>query len=80
MPLSKVIISVLTSASSCVPVWPALIAMPHGRPLSLVLYITLREHNVSSDALMPTWVPFAATKAAEEVLVFSLRLMTGLCS
>nr|BAM65016.1 egg envelope protein [Clupea pallasii] len=35
-----------------------------------------REHNVSSDALMPTWVPFAATKAAEEVLVFSLRLMT----
>ncbi|XP_041916810.1 zona pellucida sperm-binding protein 3-like isoform X1 [Alosa sapidissima] len=36
----------------------------------------LREHNVSSDALRPTWVPYAATKVAEEVLVFSLRLMT----
>ncbi|XP_076144110.1 zona pellucida sperm-binding protein 3-like [Alosa pseudoharengus] len=35
-----------------------------------------REHNVSSDALRPTWVPYAATKVAEEVLVFSLRLMT----
>uniref|UniRef100_A0A673JFT2 Zona pellucida sperm-binding protein 3 n=1 Tax=Sinocyclocheilus rhinocerous TaxID=307959 RepID=A0A673JFT2_9TELE len=36
-----------------------------------------RLHNVSSNILLPAWVPFAATKVAEEVLVFSLRLMTG---
>ncbi|XP_067274666.1 zona pellucida sperm-binding protein 3-like [Pseudorasbora parva] len=35
-----------------------------------------RLHNVSSNFLMPNWVPFAATKVAEEVLVFSLKLMT----
>nr|XP_055049950.1 zona pellucida sperm-binding protein 3-like [Misgurnus anguillicaudatus] len=35
-----------------------------------------RMHNVSSNALMPTWVPYAATKVAEELLVFSLKLMT----
>uniref|UniRef100_A0A8C1ZW63 Zona pellucida sperm-binding protein 3 n=1 Tax=Cyprinus carpio TaxID=7962 RepID=A0A8C1ZW63_CYPCA len=35
-----------------------------------------RLHNVSSNILLPAWVPFAATKVAEEVLVFSLRLMT----
>ncbi|XP_056118843.1 zona pellucida sperm-binding protein 3-like [Rhinichthys klamathensis goyatoka] len=35
-----------------------------------------RLHNVSSNVLMPNWVPFAATKVAEEVLVFSLKLMT----
>ncbi|XP_041916809.1 zona pellucida sperm-binding protein 3-like isoform X2 [Alosa sapidissima] len=35
-----------------------------------------RVHNVSSDALRPTWVPYAATKVAEEGLTFSLRLMT----
>ncbi|XP_016319284.1 zona pellucida sperm-binding protein 3-like [Sinocyclocheilus anshuiensis] len=33
-------------------------------------------YNVSSNILLPAWVPFAATKVAEEVLVFSLRLMT----
>ncbi|KTG04260.1 hypothetical protein cypCar_00014719 [Cyprinus carpio] len=32
--------------------------------------------NVSSNILLPTWVPFAATKVAEDVLVFSLRLVT----
>ncbi|XP_077076144.1 zona pellucida sperm-binding protein 3-like [Siphateles boraxobius] len=36
-----------------------------------------RLHNVSSYVLMPNWVPFAATKVVEEVLVFSLKLMTG---
>uniref|UniRef100_A0A671QIY3 Zona pellucida sperm-binding protein 3 n=1 Tax=Sinocyclocheilus anshuiensis TaxID=1608454 RepID=A0A671QIY3_9TELE len=36
-----------------------------------------RLYNVSSNILLPAWVPFAATKVAEEVLVFSLRLMTG---
>ncbi|CAM4692169.1 unnamed protein product [Leuciscus chuanchicus] len=35
-----------------------------------------RTHNVSSDALMPTWIPYASTKVAEEVFVFSLKLMT----
>ncbi|XP_028822247.1 zona pellucida sperm-binding protein 3-like [Denticeps clupeoides] len=36
----------------------------------------LRLHNVSSNALQPSWVPYAATKTAEELLVFSLKLMT----
>ncbi|XP_062404634.1 zona pellucida sperm-binding protein 3-like [Sardina pilchardus] len=35
-----------------------------------------RVHNVSSDVITPTWIPFTATEVAEEVLVFSLRLMT----
>ncbi|XP_051731984.1 zona pellucida sperm-binding protein 3-like [Ctenopharyngodon idella] len=35
-----------------------------------------RLQNVSSNVLMPSWVPFAATKVGEEVLVFSLKLMT----
>ncbi|KAL2088361.1 hypothetical protein ACEWY4_015260 [Coilia grayii] len=35
-----------------------------------------RTHNVSSDGLKPTWVPLVATKTADEVLVFNLRLMT----
>ncbi|XP_026112124.1 zona pellucida sperm-binding protein 3-like [Carassius auratus] len=39
-----------------------------------------RFQNVSSSALKPTWVPYASTEAGEEVLVFSLKLMTGLCS
>ncbi|MGH0180852.1 UNVERIFIED_CONTAM: hypothetical protein FKN15_004769 [Acipenser sinensis] len=36
----------------------------------------LRLHNVSSNALKPTWVPFTSTKLAEAALDFSLRLMT----
>ncbi|XP_016397178.1 zona pellucida sperm-binding protein 3-like [Sinocyclocheilus rhinocerous] len=35
-----------------------------------------RKHNVSSDALMPTWIPYATSEVAEEIFVFSLRLMT----
>ncbi|XP_048061100.1 zona pellucida sperm-binding protein 3-like [Megalobrama amblycephala] len=35
-----------------------------------------RMHNVSSNALMPTWIPHASTKVAEEVFVLSLKLMT----
>ncbi|XP_051571412.1 zona pellucida sperm-binding protein 3-like [Myxocyprinus asiaticus] len=35
-----------------------------------------RMQNVSSNPLMPTWLPFASTVVAEELLVFSLRLMT----
>ncbi|KAG1968991.1 zona pellucida glycoprotein 3e [Pimephales promelas] len=35
-----------------------------------------RTHNVSSDALMPTWIPYASTEFAEDVFVFSLKLMT----
>ncbi|XP_067301013.1 zona pellucida sperm-binding protein 3-like [Pseudorasbora parva] len=35
-----------------------------------------RAHNVSSDALLPTWIPYSSTKVAEDLFVFSLRLMT----
>ncbi|XP_039542353.1 zona pellucida sperm-binding protein 3-like [Pimephales promelas] len=35
-----------------------------------------RTHNVSSDTLMPTWIPYASTEFAEDVFVFSLKLMT----
>ncbi|MBN3305288.1 ZP3 protein, partial [Amia calva] len=35
-----------------------------------------RFHNVSSNALDPTWVPYTSTKSAEDVLDFSLTLMT----
>ncbi|MCJ8739041.1 hypothetical protein PDJAM_G00042700 [Pangasius djambal] len=34
-----------------------------------------RLHNVSSSAIMPAWIPYASAEAAEELLVFSLRLM-----
>jgi len=36
-----------------------------------------RLQNVSSDALRPTWIPYASTEAGEEVLVFSLKIMMG---
>ncbi|KAJ8249100.1 hypothetical protein GJAV_G00231170 [Gymnothorax javanicus] len=35
----------------------------------------MRLHNVSSNALNPTWVPYYSTLSAEELLVFSLRIM-----
>ncbi|XP_051501942.1 zona pellucida sperm-binding protein 3-like [Myxocyprinus asiaticus] len=35
-----------------------------------------RFQNVSSNVLMPAWIPFASVAAGEEVLVFSLKLMT----
>uniref|UniRef100_A0A4W6FFD3 Zona pellucida sperm-binding protein 3 n=2 Tax=Lates calcarifer TaxID=8187 RepID=A0A4W6FFD3_LATCA len=35
-----------------------------------------RNHEVSSGVLKPTWNPFSVTKASEESLYFSLRLMT----
>ncbi|XP_051558224.1 zona pellucida sperm-binding protein 3-like [Myxocyprinus asiaticus] len=35
-----------------------------------------RMHNVSSNALHPTWIPYAALRAGEEKLQFSLKLMT----
>nr|ACR61379.1 egg envelope glycoprotein ZP3 [Carassius auratus] len=34
-----------------------------------------RFHNVSSDALNPTWVPYASTEVAEDVLVLSMKPM-----
>ncbi|KAM6156399.1 zona pellucida sperm-binding protein 3 [Erethizon dorsatum] len=34
-----------------------------------------RHGNVSSQAILPTWVPFRTTVSSEEKLVFSLRLM-----
>lgn len=36
-----------------------------------------RKHNVSSNALRPTWIPYVAAKAGEEQIHFSLKLMTG---
>ncbi|XP_049342083.1 lysine-specific demethylase 6B-like isoform X1 [Astyanax mexicanus] len=35
-----------------------------------------RKHNVSSIAVSPTWVPYSSTVAAEEHLVFTMKLMT----
>ncbi|XP_061098191.1 zona pellucida sperm-binding protein 3-like [Conger conger] len=35
----------------------------------------MRLHNVSSNALNPTWIPYHSTLSAEDLLVFSLRLM-----
>lgn len=35
---------------------------------------------MSSDTISPSWMPFSASEVAEDVLVFSLRLMTGLWS
>ncbi|XP_051578475.1 zona pellucida sperm-binding protein 3-like [Myxocyprinus asiaticus] len=35
-----------------------------------------RLQNVSSNVLMPVWVPFASAAAGEDLLVFSLKLMT----
>lgn len=36
-----------------------------------------RQGNVSSQAILPTWVPFRTTVFSEEKLVFSLHLMEG---
>ncbi|KAG5847602.1 hypothetical protein ANANG_G00127920 [Anguilla anguilla] len=36
----------------------------------------MRLHNVSSNVLKPTWIPYYSTLSAEDLLVFSLRLMT----
>ncbi|XP_051578474.1 zona pellucida sperm-binding protein 3-like [Myxocyprinus asiaticus] len=35
-----------------------------------------RLQNLSSNALNPAWVPFASVAAGEDILVFSLKLMT----
>ncbi|KAJ8380475.1 hypothetical protein SKAU_G00012530 [Synaphobranchus kaupii] len=35
----------------------------------------MRLYNVSSNALKPTWIPYHSTLSAEELLVFSMRLM-----
>ncbi|KAJ8249099.1 hypothetical protein GJAV_G00231160 [Gymnothorax javanicus] len=35
----------------------------------------MRLHNVSSNALNPTWIPYYSTLSAEDLLVFSLRIM-----
>ncbi|XP_036437101.1 zona pellucida sperm-binding protein 3-like [Colossoma macropomum] len=36
----------------------------------------IRKHNVSSNSVTPTWKPINSAMASEDVLVFSLRLMT----
>ncbi|XP_042633867.1 zona pellucida sperm-binding protein 3-like [Cyprinus carpio] len=35
-----------------------------------------RRHNVSSNEVQPAWIPYASTQVAEDVLVFSLKIMT----
>ncbi|KAA0725203.1 Zona pellucida sperm-binding protein 3 [Triplophysa tibetana] len=35
-----------------------------------------RMYNLSSNVLVPIWIPYAATRVAEERFVFSLKLMT----
>uniref|UniRef100_A0A673ZFX3 Zona pellucida sperm-binding protein 3 n=1 Tax=Salmo trutta TaxID=8032 RepID=A0A673ZFX3_SALTR len=46
-------------------------------PATLVDYTCIVFfHDVSSDSVKPTWNPYASTKVAEELLYFSLRLMT----
>ncbi|KAL4635236.1 zona pellucida sperm-binding protein 3-like [Arapaima gigas] len=37
----------------------------------------LRRYNVSSNAVMPTWIPYSASLSAEDRLAFSLLLMTN---
>jgi len=41
------------------------------------IFMNRRLQNVSSDALRPTWVPYASSEAGEEVLLFSLKIMMG---
>nr|BCD71174.1 egg envelope protein [Nettastoma parviceps] len=53
----------------------ALGATPIIRTSSAVVGIQchyMRLHNVSSNALKPTWIPYHATLSAEDLLVFSL--------
>lgn len=40
-------------------------------------YSLPRKGNVSSHAILPTWVPFRTTVFSEEKLFFSLYLMEG---
>ncbi|KAJ8401553.1 hypothetical protein AAFF_G00378700 [Aldrovandia affinis] len=57
----------------------ALGATPIIRTNGAVVHIEchyMRLHNVSSNALKPTWIPYHSTMSSEEQLVFSLRLMT----
>ncbi|KAG1938035.1 zona pellucida sperm-binding protein 3-like [Pimephales promelas] len=35
-----------------------------------------RKHNVSSNSLHPTWIPYAAARAGDEYLHFSLKIMS----
>ncbi|XP_062379344.1 zona pellucida sperm-binding protein 3-like [Sardina pilchardus] len=35
-----------------------------------------RHHNVSSDILIPAWMPYSAMLSNEEIFLFSLKLMT----
>ncbi|XP_016148740.1 zona pellucida sperm-binding protein 3-like isoform X1 [Sinocyclocheilus grahami] len=35
-----------------------------------------RRHHVSSNEVQPAWIPYASTQVAEDILVFSLKIMT----
>ncbi|XP_029110339.1 zona pellucida sperm-binding protein 3-like [Scleropages formosus] len=51
------------------------IVRSHGAVINVECHY-LRRLNVSSNAVMPTWVPYSAAMSAEERLMFSLQLMT----
>ncbi|XP_029107441.1 zona pellucida sperm-binding protein 3-like isoform X1 [Scleropages formosus] len=51
------------------------IVRSHGAVINIECHY-LRRINVSSNAVMPSWVPFSAALSAEERLVFSLQFMT----
>nr|BAJ61009.1 egg envelope protein [Anguilla japonica] len=56
----------------------ALVGTPIVRSSEAVVLIQChypRLHNVSSNALHPTWIPYQSAMSAEELLVFTLRLM-----
>lgn len=46
--------------------------------LKLVNVFRYRRQNVNSSDLQPTSIPYMSTKDAEDILHFSLKLMTGL--
>ncbi|XP_067296882.1 zona pellucida sperm-binding protein 3-like [Pseudorasbora parva] len=56
----------------------ALVGTPIIRTESAVVGVQChyqRLQNVSSNALRPTWIPYASAEVGEEVLMFSLKLM-----
>lgn len=40
-------------------------------------FLNVRNHNVSSDVLIPIWSPYYNVLKGEEVILFNLMLMTG---
>ncbi|XP_066497859.1 zona pellucida glycoprotein 3e isoform X2 [Hoplias malabaricus] len=64
-----------TLAYASMPISPGVpIARTSSAAVSLECHYP-RLHNVSSNALLPAWIPYASTEFGQEHLVFSLRLM-----